>query len=247
MPVSVVVGGQYGSEGKGKVAAWLAKEMRAKAVVRCGGSNSGHTVYDEHGRKFVFRQLPTACLQKEVKNILVSGSYIDVDILLREISNAEVLEGNLFIDPYAVIITEEHRKKESNNGLVAGIGSTGSGTGAAVMQRVSRSSDIVFAKDVVALKPFLHDTKDIISELLLNNERIIIEGTQGYGLSLLHSNEYPYVTSRDTTVAGCLAEAGISPSRTRKIIMVCRTYPITHYHPASSRTDRSRRSHLGVR
>ena len=56
MPVTVVVGGQYGSEGKGKVSAILAKEMDATAVVRCGGPNSGHTVYDDSGRKYVFRQ-----------------------------------------------------------------------------------------------------------------------------------------------------------------------------------------------
>ncbi len=47
----------------------------------------------------------------------------------------------------------------------------------------------------------------------------------GTGLSLYHGI-YPYITSRDTTAAGCLAEAGISPGRVRKVIMVCRTYPI---------------------
>ena len=61
-------------------------------------------------------------------------------------------------------------------------------------------------------------------------QKVLIEGTQGTGLSLFHGT-YPYVTSRDTTVAGCLSEAGISPSRTRKIIMVCRTYPIRVQSP----------------
>lgn len=61
-------------------------------------------------------------------------------------------------------------------------------------------------------------------------DKIFLEGTQGTGLSLYHG-EYPYVTSRDTTVSGCLAEAGISPSWVRKIIMVCRTYPIRVQSP----------------
>src|ERR1035437_3257941 len=43
MPVTIVVGGQFGSEGKGKVASIVAREQNATAVVRVGGSNSGHT------------------------------------------------------------------------------------------------------------------------------------------------------------------------------------------------------------
>jgi adenylosuccinate synthase len=60
---------------------------------------------------------------------------------------------------------------------------------------------------------------------IVAGQRILLEGTQGTGLSL-HHGDYPHVTTRDTTVAGCLADAGIAPSNVRKIIMVCRTYPI---------------------
>jgi len=59
----------------------------------------------------------------------------------------------------------------------------------------------------------------------LNRARILLEGTHGTSLSILHG-PYPYVTSRDTTASGCLSDAGIAPSRVRKVIMVCRTYPI---------------------
>ncbi|WP_241006563.1 adenylosuccinate synthetase, partial [Pseudomonas viridiflava] len=54
---------------------------------------------------------------------------------------------------------------------------------------------------------------------------MLVEGTQGSALSIYHGN-YPYVTSRDINIAGCLAEAGISPSRVRRIIMVIRPTPI---------------------
>src|SRR5690606_13520366 len=63
--------------------------------------------------------------------------------------------------------------------------------------------------------------------------RVMLEGTQGTGLSLFHGT-YPWVTSRDTTVAGCLSEAGISPNRVRKVIMVCRSYPIRVQNPAGA-------------
>jgi adenylosuccinate synthase len=53
----------------------------------------------------------------------------------------------------------------------------------------------------------------------------LLEGTQGTGLSLHHAN-WPYVTSRETTASGCLADAGIAPGRVRRVIMVTRTYPI---------------------
>ena len=53
----------------------------------------------------------------------------------------------------------------------------------------------------------------------------MLEGTQGTSLSL-HHGPYPYVTSRDTTASGCLADAGIAPNRVRRIVMVTRTYPI---------------------
>src|SRR5437870_4257843 len=59
---------------------------------------------------------------------------------------------------------------------------------------------------------------------------ILFEGTQGSGLSIFHG-QYPHVTCRDTNVAGCLAEAGISASRVRRIIMVVRPMPIRVGNP----------------
>ena len=56
MPVSIVVGGQFGSEGKGKVAHYLAQKMEASFAVRCGGPNSGHTVIDPSGKARIFQQ-----------------------------------------------------------------------------------------------------------------------------------------------------------------------------------------------
>lgn len=55
---------------------------------------------------------------------------------------------------------------------------------------------------------------------------VIIEGTQGFALSLLHGRDYPFVTSRDTTAAGFAMEAGISPRMIDNIVMVLRTFPI---------------------
>src|ERR1700730_6357809 len=56
--------------------------------------------------------------------------------------------------------------------------------------------------------------------------QVIVEGTQGFGLSLLHSPYYPYVTSRDTTAAAALSEAGLSPIDVDRIVLVLRAFPI---------------------
>ena len=61
---------------------------------------------------------------------------------------------------------------------------------------------------------------------LSHGENLVVEGTQGYGLSLLHSEFYPFVTSRDTTAASFISEAGVSPLDVKNVVMVIRAFPI---------------------
>lgn len=225
MPVTVVVGGQFGSEGKGKVAHYLAKNMQAEYAVRCGGSNSGHTVIDESGNICVFRHLPTAAILPNVKLALCAGSYIDVEVLLQEIASAKIDEKRLIIDEEAVIITPECKASEKLSGLISAIGSTGSGTGAAVAARIQRT-EVTFAKDIPILRPYLADVAGILRDSLNKKARIILEGTQGFGLSPLHSRLFPKVTSRDTTAGAFVAEAGLSPLDVDDIALVLRAFPI---------------------
>lgn len=226
MPVTVVVGGQFGSEGKGKVAHYLTKEMNASVAIRCGGPNSGHTVIDQCGKPIIFQQLPTASILPDVSIVLCAGSYINIDILLKEIQIARLRPDRLWIDPNAVVITPEIRKTEQQAGLMDAIGSTGSGTGEAVTQRIQRNHPRIFAKSFQKLIPYIKDTKKFLRTKLDKNERIIIEGTQGFGLSLLHSSYYPFVTSRDTTAAAFLAETGLSPIDVDDVVLVIRAFPI---------------------
>ena len=158
------------------------------------------------------------------------GAVLDVDKLLVEIAECKVDVGRLGIDGAAMIISEED--KENEKGLVAGIGSTGQGAGAALSRRIlgRHSEDIRLARDIPELAPYMRSALEVIRETLARNGRICLEGTQGTGLSLYHGH-YPYVTSRDTTASGCLAEAGIPPGKVRRVIMVCRTYPIRVQNP----------------
>lgn len=75
MPVTVVVGGQFGGEGKGKVAHFLAQEMDARVTIRVGGTNSGHTVIDPRSNQpLILRQLPTAAILPSVFCVLGAPS-----------------------------------------------------------------------------------------------------------------------------------------------------------------------------
>ncbi len=226
MPVTVVVGGQFGGEGKGKVAHFLAQEMTVPIAIRVGGTNSGHTVVNSSGAALILRQLPTASILPDVICILAAGSYIDVDILLDEIIRTNLTTDRLFIDPNAMIITKQDIQNEKSSSLRKTISSTLSGTGAALMRRISRSASVKLARDEERLRRFIKPTSVFLRNSLANEQRIIIEGTQGFGLSLLHSQYYPFATSRDTTAAAFVSEAGLSPLDVDDIVMVLRTFPI---------------------
>lgn len=229
--VDVLVGGQYGSEGKGQIAAYLAPEY--EVLVRVGGPNAGHTVYEEP-KPFTFHQLPSGTRRNPAAQIVLGpGSVISVDRVVDEIATCEISKDRLSIDPQAVVIEEEDRVAES--GLVAEIGSTGQGVGAATVRKILRTSAVPpvrLAKEDVRLKDYIKETRVVLDDAFAAGQRVLLEGTQGTGLSL-HHGKYPYVTSRDTTVSGCLAEAGIAPSRVQRTLLVCRTYPIRVESPAA--------------
>lgn len=231
MPVSVVVGGQYGSEGKGKVALSIVRrDPTACVVVRPGGTNSGHTGYTSNGRRIVLRQIPAAAIDGNVQVVLPAGSYIDVNLLLREIAEVGLTISQVKIDPRAHVIRKEHIDWESQSGLLNTIGSTGSGTGAAVLSRLARCSPqlphATLASEVPELLPFLCDAALLLGDALTQGSRIVVEGTQGFGLSPIHGDAWPKSTSRDTTASAFLSEAGLSPLHVDEVVLVIRSHPI---------------------
>lgn len=226
MPVTVIVGGQYGSEGKGKVAHCWTVERGASIAVRTGGPNAGHTVVESLDRPVVLRQLPTAAIIPNVRCVLGPGSYIDPDLLFQEIATTGIQAEDLIIDPNAMIVTADDREIESANGLREAIGSTQSGTGAAVIKRISRKAVSDLAKNDVRLRQFVQPVTPILRDELSRGGRIVLEGTQGFGLSPLHSDTYPFVTSRDTTAAAFVSEVGLSPLDVDEVVMVIRAFPI---------------------
>ena len=236
MPVSIVVGGQFGSEGKGKVALELARRSQKTNVtlVRVGGPNSGHTGYDLERKKFALRQLPAGCIDRNVDVVFPPGSYLDLDVLRAEISALGFPEERIYISDYAQIINEEHKRWEASADLVGAIGSTGSGVGAAVIARAARGANNIDLHSVSAheakswadVPGTVCDTTKLLRAKATRGDRIIIEGSQGFGLSLLDGGYWPKATARTTTAAGALAETGLSPLDVDDVTLVIRSFPI---------------------
>jgi adenylosuccinate synthase len=225
MPVTIVVGGQYGSEGKGKIAALVGASLRNPWHVRCGGPNSGHSV-TVGGKNIVLRQVPSSTVPENGTFCLAAGCAIDAEILLRELDTLGIDRERIVVDPRAVIVTSADREIETAQ--LGNIGSTCSGTGAAMIRRMSRSSECLLAKDsdVLRQRCRVETVAPLLHQYLSEDGNVVVEGSQGFGLSLLHGPDYPFATSRDTTAAGFAMEVGLSPRAIDKIVMVVRTFPI---------------------
>lgn len=225
--VDIIVGGQYGSEGKGNIASYLAKNY--DYLIRVGGPNAGHKVF-LNPEPYTFHQLPSGTLHSDAHLIIGPGAVINPEVMLKEISDCSINYKRLSIDSKAMIITKDDINGEA--ALKKNISSTQSGAGFALARKITNrgKKDVILARDHSDLKPFVRDTLEVLDKAFLKGQKVLLEGTQGTALSL-HHGFYPHVTSRDTTVAGCLSETGISPNRVRKIVMVCRTYPIRVQNP----------------
>jgi adenylosuccinate synthase len=224
--VDVLVGGQYGSEGKGNIVGHIAPEY--SLLVRVGGPNAGHKVYAEPQPEAYFH-LPSGTERAPKAQLLLgAGAVINPPKLLQEIATHQVDTERLSIDPQAMIIEPDDIEQERL--LLDTISSTAQGVGAASARKImgrggKLNMPVRLAKDVTELRPFIRESQAIFEKAFVRGEHVLLEGTQGTSLSL-HHGIYPYVTSRETSVAGCLADAGIASTRVRRVVMVCRTYPI---------------------
>ncbi|RJE89668.1 adenylosuccinate synthetase [Paenibacillus sp. 1011MAR3C5] len=218
--VTVLLGGQIGSEGKGKIAAYLANEFDLS--IRSGGPNAGHTVIS-NGEKMTMRLIPCAFINKKCLLAMSAGSLIDVDILLQEMETLKIDPASLIIDPQAGIIEQKHKDLESS--MKSDNMSSGCGVGYATSDKILRKEDFKLAKDIEALAPYLNNVEKMANEYIDSGKKVMVEGTQGFDLSI-HHGSYPYVTSRDTTAATFCGEIGLSPKVVEDIILVLRTFPI---------------------
>lgn len=228
MKVDVIVDLQYGSTAKGKVAQYLVSQKRYTASVRVQSIQAGHTIYYK-GKSYAMRTIPCAWVNPNVMLILGAGIFIEKELLLKEIKMIEdagvEIRSRLFIDYRANYVLQEDKNAERKGSLNKKIGSTGEGAGASLIRKTWRKSgaqrviDDSWASDN---KLQVCDTIQLMNHL----DSILVEGCQGTMLALHTSPQYPFVTSRECTVSGIIADCGISPFDVENIHGVFRTYPI---------------------
>ena len=236
MGVTIVVGGQYGSEAKAKGAIIVGKEyladdpMSPLIGVRCGGPNAGHTVFfgEEGQGKYVLRHVPSLSVIPEAKLVISAGSMVNLDLLYKEIADIESMDvsisDRLVVDRQAVVVEGRMIEQEKALNLGTGVGSTQTGTGSTASERCLRNAFTIKAwSDENGVDVMNCDTFNIMHD---TSNNIVIEGTQGFGLSMYHSGHYPFCTSKDTTASAFASEAGIAPTDVDEVVMVIRTYPI---------------------
>jgi adenylosuccinate synthase len=131
-------------------------------------------------------------------------------------------EGRVWVDRKCSIIEEEHiRKDRKAKYLAERLSTTGQGVGPAVESRVKRTAAV--AEEIPELEPYLADVALEVNKAIDEGLKVVVEGTQGFYLSLYHGT-YPYVTSRDTSASGVCSEAGVPPTKVDEVLLVLKSF-----------------------
>lgn len=232
--IDMVLDFQYGSTGKGLIAGYLAKRNSYDTAICAFATNAGHTYIDEERDIHVMtQQLPTAITSPSVRTILIGpGSAIHLQTLRDEIARYAQYLGDkrVLIHPHAAVVEDYHAEFEMSDGRTK-MGSTAKGVGEAYIERIRRNpqNPNTIAHRVSTQDPLygMIASPEEYRDALAAAESVIVEGAQGYSLSMYHG-QYPYTTSRDVTPWQVAADCGL-PYRWASYIQVIgtlRTFPI---------------------
>lgn len=231
MKIDMTMDGMWGSCGKGGVTGWLAKRRDYDAVVCAYGTQAGHSYNDrERGIRMMVQQLPVGVTCPTVKNVFIGpGALIHAATLQREIEQYLQPGQRLFIHENAAVVTDEHAQREKERGQTK-MGSTAKGVGQAMIDRILRDPGTKpiarLGFEGTPLQQYVVDRFEYVRELT-KARHLLVEGAQGFGLSLYHG-DWPYCTSRDVTPWQIAGDCGL-PFRwaaQMTVWMVMRTYPI---------------------
>ncbi len=244
MPSLVIIGTQWGDEGKGKIIDYLSK--KANMVVRGqGGNNAGHTVVVED-KKYALHLIPSGILYEDTVNIIGNGVVVDPEGFLKELkklkdegidtSRIVISDRAHIVFPYHKVIdalSEQHLGKKE-------IGTTKKGIGPCYMDKIERSGiracDLLDEKDFVEKLSEQIDKKNEIIDRIYGKDPLdkeeIIRQYKGYAKELK-----PFI--KDTTVmvyeALCRGDKVLFEGAQGTLLDVdLGTYPyVTSSHPTS--------------
>jgi adenylosuccinate synthase len=247
MPCSVIVGAQWGDEGKGKIVDTLAE--RADVVARYqGGNNAGHTLVlgDE---TYKLRLVPSGVLWPGTLCVLGNGCVLDPEVLIEELDGLEARGIDLSgvrISGNAHLIMPWHRIIDAYADKASRVGirvqdlldekilrqkiQTALSVKNVLLRKIYHQRPI--DKDVLTeatlryaerIRPFIADTSLLVNQALDEGKMVLCEGAQATLLDLDHGT-YPFVTSSNPIAGGACVGLGFGPTRIDTVLGVAKAY-----------------------
>src|SRR5882672_9719688 len=247
MPATVIVGLQWGDEGKGKTTDFLAEQV-AMVVRYQGGDNAGHTVVSGD-EVFKLHLVPSGVLYPHIMSVIGSGVVVNPATLIGELDMLAargIDPGKVRVSTAAHVIMPYHvaldRAMEARLGDGT-VGTTGRGIGPAYADRAWRvglrmedllDGGLVRSKlaHVLPDKNLLLSSVDgartfgadeLVQDALRRGDHVLLEGAQGTLLDLDHGS-YPFVTSSNPIAGGACTGGGIGPLQVDEVIGVMKAY-----------------------
>lgn len=214
--VDVVLGLQYGDEGKGKITHRLAKSKYDVVFRFNGGGNAGHTIY-HNGEKYITHLIPCGIFY-DTLSVIGNGCVVELNSFFKELDylKSHGLDTSLVKVAYnAHVVLDEHKAEDSKD---TSIGTTKTGNGPCYRDKYARTG--IRAEQIDFLKPYLCDMDDLIYKS--NATSFLAEGAQAFGLDI-DWGEYPYVTSSHCGIGAVLLN-GFNHSQINKVYGVIKAY-----------------------
>ncbi|ERL92349.1 hypothetical protein D910_09664 [Dendroctonus ponderosae] len=234
--VTVILGAQWGDEGKGKVVDLLA--TTADVVCRCqGGNNAGHTIVVD-GIEYDFHLLPSGIIQPNVKSVIGKAHLVfDFHQAVDGLQEQEKNQKGQGLGTTKKGIGPTYSSKATRNGIRVGdlLGDFEKfrekfKTLVATYERmfpnlqVNIEDELVrYEKYAIKIKPLVYDTVSFLDKAIREGKKILVEGANAAMLDI-DFGTYPYVTSSNCTVGGVCTGLGISPIRISTIVGVVKAY-----------------------
>lgn len=222
MPSTIVLGTQFGDEGKGKIVDFLSEDAEIVARFQ-GGNNAGHTIVVK-GKTFKLHFIPSGVIRgKEVA--LGNGMVIEPNAFLEEIKTLQdlgVSTDKLTLSDRAHVITQEHLDEDAKDEK---IGTTKKGIGPTYAAKVARTGVRICdtMDQYPELKKYIGDVSLKLNQALDAGKNVLFEGAQGTHLDI-DFGTYPFVTSSNTIAGGACTGTGVGPTKIDKVIGVAKAY-----------------------
>lgn len=240
----VVIGAQWGDEGKGKIVDYLAED--AKVVVRySGGANAGHTIVNGD-KVYKLHLVPSGIVYPDSEVLLGHGVVIDPEQLFKELDGIKEQglewEGRVKISDRAHLVLPVHKELDlvKEKERIRPIGTTGRGIGIAYSQKAHRDNiriadlydEEYYSTIDDTTKEYLDVYKDKIKGMMVNGayyldsikeDNVLFEGAQGTLLDL-DSGTYPFVSSGYSCAGGAAVGTGVGPRAMDNVIGVFKAY-----------------------